>query len=68
MLSLNNRVEEIHSKGFDMSTPRSIQSENAVIPEMDYAKLKIGVKALDDAVVALGAYKKLNPRMSKENI
>lgn len=51
-----------------MSTPRSIQSENAVIPEMDYAKLKIGVKALDDAVVTLGAYKKLNPRMSKENI
>ena len=44
-----------------MSTPRSI-------PETDYAKIKVGLKALDDAVVTLGAYKKLNPRMGKDSI
>ena len=36
--------------------------------ETDYAKIKLGVKALDDAIVNLGSYRKLNPTMTKENI
>ena len=44
-----------------MSTPR-------MTPEIDYSKIKIGIKSLDDAVINLGAYKKLNPMMTKENI
>jgi hypothetical protein len=65
---LSERLKEIHSKGFDMSTPRSIPTEGNVIPDMDYSKIKIGIKHLDDAIINLGAYRKLNPNMTKENI
>ena len=51
-----------------MSTPRSIPTEGNVIPNIDYSKIKIGIKSLDDAIVNLGAYRKLNPNMTKENI
>jgi len=63
-----DRMEEIRKKGFDMSTPRSIPVEGNVIPEMEYAKMKVGIKSLNDAVMNLGAYKKINPQMTKENI
>jgi len=64
----NSRIEEIHSKGFDISTPKRIPTEGNIIPEMDYSKIKVGIKHLDDAIINLGSYKKLNPRMTKENI
>ena len=68
MLNLSNRIEEIHEKGFNMSAPRRIPESDKVLPEMDYSRLKVGIKALDDAVINLGSYKKLNPNMTKENI
>lgn len=64
----DDRITQIHKKGFDMSTPRSIPTEGNVIPNIDYSKIKIGIKSLDDAIVNLGAYRKLNPNMTKENI
>ena len=51
-----------------MSTPRSIPIEGNRIPDLDYSKIKIGIKSLDDAIINLGAYKKINPNMTKENI
>ena len=51
-----------------MSTPRSIPVEGQVIPETDYAKIKVGLKALEDATINLGSYKKLNPNMTKDTI
>ena len=51
-----------------MSTRRSVPVEGNVLPEIDYSKIKIGIKSLDDAVINLGSYKKLNPNMTKENI
>ena len=65
---MSNRTDEIHAKGFDMSTPRSTPIEKNVIPETNFGKMKIGIRALDDAIINLGAYKKLNPKMTKENI
>ena len=65
---MNNRIEKIHAKGFNMSTPRSIPIEGNVIPDVDYSRMKVGIKSLDDAVINLGEYKKLNPNMTKENI
>jgi hypothetical protein len=65
---MNNRTTEIHSKGFDMSTLRSTLPEQNIIPQIDYSKMKIGIKSLDDAVINLGDYRKLNPNMTKENI
>lgn len=51
-----------------MSTVRSAPIEGGIIPDMDYSRLKVGIKSLEDAVVNLGEYHKLNPRMTKENI
>ena len=51
-----------------MSTPRSIPVEGNVIAETDYSKIKVGIRSLDDAIINLGAYRKLNPNMTKENI
>lgn len=51
-----------------MSTPRSMPIDGNRIPEVDYGKMKVGIRSLDDAVINLGSYRKLNPRMTKENI
>lgn len=51
-----------------MSTPREISVEGNVIPNTDYSKIKVGIKQLEDAVINLGSYKKLNPSMSKDAI
>lgn len=51
-----------------MSTSRRTPVNGGNIPEMDYSKMKIGIKALDDAIINLGSYKKINPSMTKENI
>ena len=51
-----------------MRTSRSIPTKENTIPTIDYSKMKVGIKQLDDAIINLGAYKKLNPNMTKENI
>lgn len=43
------RQEQIYSKGFDMTRN----------PELEYNKIKVGVKTLDDAILNLGSLKKL---------
>jgi hypothetical protein len=68
VLNLSNRIEKIHEKGFNMSAPRRTPDNDKVLPEMDYSRLKVGIKSLDDAIINLGSYKKLNPNMTKENI
>ena len=60
-----NRVEEIKKKGFsivreDIQDDLYGQSFNAV----DFAKIKVGIKTLEDAVVNLGDLKKTNPRLA----
>lgn len=49
---MRNRQEEIRSKGFSM-TPRANSVE-------DYAKMRVGLKTLDDASIDLNFYKKLD--------
>jgi hypothetical protein len=69
VLNLSTRTKEIHAKGFSMGTPRSVTNgDEHVIPEIDYSKIKVGVKNLSDAIIDLGSYKKINPRMTKDNI
>ena len=68
MLNLSNRIEEIHTKGFDLSTPRSIPQEGNLIPAVDYSKIKVGIKSLEDAIINMAHFTKLNPNMTKENV
>ena len=48
---MRNRQEEIRSKGFDM-----INSRRGYEGPIDYGKIKVGTKTLDDAVLNLGSF------------
>lgn len=51
---MRNRQEEIRSKGFDM-----INSRRGYEGPIDYGKIKVGTKTLDDAVLNLGSMLKI---------
>jgi hypothetical protein len=51
---LRNRQEEIRSKGFDM-----INSRRGYEGPIDYGRIKVGTKTLDDAVLNLGSMPKI---------
>ena len=72
---MRNRVVEIKSKGFNM-IQRSIDTEYSPIKQnlnelnfapIDYSKIKIGAKNLNDAIFKLGDLKKANPRLADKN-
>ncbi len=65
-----NRKEEIKKKGFSMRNNDTIE-EAFLEPHnvVDFSKIKVGLKTLQDAVVDLNSYKKLNPRLGdKEEV
>lgn len=58
----DRRQEYIHSKGFKIT--------NEIIEEyqpQDYAKLKIGLKYIEDAIIDLGTLRKVNPNYGNKN-
>ena len=59
-----NRVKEIKKKGFRMDVEDDYQSfaDDGFVP-VDFSKIKVGLKTLNDAVLDLNAYKKLNNRL-----
>lgn len=63
-LEMKKSQEEIHSKGFDIinSSLNNIRTDDVI----DYNKIKLGVKTLEDAVLNLGDIPKIgNRRVSK---
>ena len=80
---VRNRAEEIHAihaKGFDMTNGRpSYYSEDGNFHQnyignnlpsnvVNYGTVKIGTKKLEDAVLDLGTYKKINPIINKVDV
>lgn len=68
---MKNRVASIKKKGF--SIPTVEQRENDIIGgefvPVDFSKVKVGAKTVEDAVYALGAYQRANPRLAdKEEV
>ena len=65
---MRNRLEEIHSKGFSISPPRDtnmIQPGGYQgPPALDFNKIKVGAKVLDDAIIKLGDLKAINPQLA----
>ena len=59
-----NRVDRIKQKGFNMDRVNTTEtlSLNSSRPEIDFSKIKVGLKSLEDAVLELSNYKKMNPR------
>ena len=66
LLSLINRVEEIKKKGFSMiNETEKIDTFNPI----DFSKIKVGLKTLENAVVTVGSLRKLNPKLAnKDNV
>lgn len=56
---MRNRKEEIKKKGFSMA-----EKDLDTYAPIDFSKIRIGVKSLDDAVLNLGTYKKVNSRLA----
>lgn len=70
---MRNRIDEIKAKGFNIYSPRDtneIQSTGYQdMPPIDFSKIKIGAKTLDDAIIKLGSLRKVNSRLAdKETI
>lgn len=68
---MRNRIEEIKAKGFKMvqgrdDTDYPNEFTDYQSSTVDFSKIKIGAKSLDDAVLDLGCYKKINPRLANK--
>lgn len=64
-----NRKEQIKQKGFSMPLAVDTQSATVPYPAVDFSKIKLGLKTLDDAVYTLGDLKKVDKRLAdKEEI
>ena len=56
-------MEEIKKKGFAMKPEYDDLMPSTYAP-VDFSKIKVGIKTLEDAVVNLGDYRKVNPRLA----
>lgn len=69
---MRNRIEEIKAKGFNMTGLNREASMSATyqgLPAIDFNKIQVGVKTLDDAVLKLGTYQKIKPSLAdKETV
>ena len=69
---MRNRIEEIHKKGFNILNSRDTNYDPTVgfhyegAPITDFNKIKVGAKTLDDAIIKLGDYQKINPRLANK--
>jgi len=66
---LRNRIKEIHDKGFNIIAGQqdaylNQQTGYQGLPSIDFNKIKIGAKTLDDAILKLGDLKQVNPRLA----
>ena len=62
-----NRIEQIKSKGFNIPIQGDTYDDEVysqAFHSVDFAKIKVGAKTLDDAVLTLGELKKINPRLA----
>lgn len=60
---VTNRIQEIKAKGFKMTPSDTRDPFSDEYKPVDFSKIKVGVKTLDDAVINLGTYKTIDPRL-----
>lgn len=61
-----NRVKEIKKKGFNMNLAQDTQDIMSYQPT-DFSKIKVGLKTLDDAILELGDYSRLDKRLGTKD-
>ena len=65
-----NRKEEIKKKGFKMSfvdSTSNSETQNNFVP-VDFSKIKVGAKTLEDAILDLGNYQKVDKRFTRRDL
>ena len=66
---MRHRQNEIRKKGFSISTkteiPQDAYQEDGVI---DFSKIRVGVKTLDDAVLDINPYKRISSQLGDKEI
>lgn len=65
-----NRKEEIKKKGFKMSfvdSTSNSETQNSFVP-VDFSKIKVGAKTLEDAILDLGNYQKVDKRFTRREL
>ena len=66
---MRNRIDEIKAKGFNImqGSPDTDYRDNVTgyQPAIDYSKIKVGAKTLEDAVLDFGVYKKNKSKMCR---
>ena len=69
-LSLINRKEEIKKKGFSIEIANNNDTQILnPFEAVDFSKIKVGAKTLDDAILTLGDLKKVDARLAnKDNV
>lgn len=56
-------MQEIKKKGFSIKMEDTAEQINSSFVPVDFSKIKVGAQTLNDAVVELGNFKKINPRL-----
>lgn len=69
---MRDRKQEIKSKGFNIvqgssDIDQQVGSTGYQNIPLDFNKIRVGAKTLDDAVMELGVYKKVNPRCADKH-
>lgn len=64
--NLINRKEEIKKKGFSMATANDTRTSTSSFENIDFSKIRVGAKTLEDAILDLGNYKKIDSRMGNK--
>ena len=62
-----NRKEEIKKKDFKMSfvdSTSNSETQNSFVP-VDFSKIRVGAKTLEDAILDLGNYQKVDKRLAR---
>jgi hypothetical protein len=67
---LRNRLEESKFKNLHITT-NQVNAEPQYtgyqgMPAVDFSKIRVGAKVLDDAILTLGTYKKVNPNFANK--
>ena len=59
-----NRKEEIKKKGFSIALASDTRATQSPFENVDFSKIKVGAKTLDDAIYTLGDLKKIDKTLA----
>ena len=64
---VTNKIKEIKAKGFKMAPETSLDPYSENFNPIDFSKIKVGIKTLEDAVLNIGDYRRIDPRLGDKH-